>query len=74
MTKKKPPENSRSSKEETFERPMKRAGRKSHKEAKGEEVKRQKMQGSQPTIEMSIGKNSRTKPPKGGLIHPNPSK
>jgi hypothetical protein len=74
MTKKKSQENFGSSEEETFERPTKRVGRKSHKEAREEEVKRQKTQGSQPTIEVSIRRNSRTRPPKGGLNHPNPSK
>jgi hypothetical protein len=53
---------------------MKRARRKSHKEAREEEAERKKMQGSQPTIEISIERNNRTRPPKGGLIHPNPSK
>jgi hypothetical protein len=74
MIKKKPLETSGSSEEESFERPSKRAGRKSHKEAREEEAERQKMQGSQSTIEMSIGRNTRTRPPKGGPTHSNPSK
>ena len=74
MIKKKPLETSGSSEEESFERPSKRAGRKSHKEAREEEAERQKMQGSQSTIEMSIGRNTRTRPPKGGPIHSNPNK
>jgi hypothetical protein len=69
IIKKKPPEISGSSEDESFERPSKRAGRKSHKEAREEEAERQKMQGSQPTIEMSIGRNTRTRPPKGGPPH-----
>ena len=39
--------------------------RKSKKEIQEEEVKRLKTQGSQSTIEMSYGKNKRTRPPKG---------
>ena len=45
-----------SSEDETYERPSKRARRKSHKEAREEEAERLKIQGSQSTIEMSIGK------------------
>lgn len=67
MTRKKTPEIARSSEDKTSERPLKRVGRKSHKEAREEEVERQKMQGNQATIEMSIDKNTRTKPPKGGV-------
>jgi hypothetical protein len=74
MTRKKSPEISGSSKDETFERPSKRAGRKSHREAREEEAERQKMQGIQPTIEMSIGRNTRNKPPKGGSAPPSASK
>jgi hypothetical protein len=66
MTRKKTPEISGSSEDETTERPLKRVGRKSHREAREEEAERQKMQGSQATIEMSIGRNTRTRPPKGG--------
>lgn len=36
------------------------------REAREEEAERQKMQGNQATIEMSIGKNTRTRPSKGG--------
>jgi len=60
MTRKKPPKTSRSSEDETFKRPSKIVGRKSHKEAREEEVERQKMKGSQSTIEMPIGRNTRT--------------
>jgi hypothetical protein len=63
---------SSSSEDEILERPAKRAGRKSRKEAREEEAERQKTQGSQPTIEMSIGKNTRIRSLKGGgLITPN---
>ena len=64
MTRKKPPKKYGSSKDETFERPSKRIGRKSNKETREEEVERQKIQGS----EMSIGRNARTRPPKGGSV------
>jgi len=74
MIKKKPMETSGSSEEETFERPSQRVGRKSHKESREEEAERKKTQGSQSTIEMSIGRNTRTRPPKGGPTHSNPSK
>ena len=67
MTRKKPSESLNSSEDETFERPSKKAGRKSLKEAREEEVERQKMQGIQATLEMSIGWNTRARPPKGGL-------
>ena len=66
---KKPVDSSGSSEDEIYERPLKRAGRKSHKEVREEEAKRLKTQGSQSTIEMSIGRNTRARPPKGGS-HP----
>jgi hypothetical protein len=69
IIKNKPLEISRSSEDESLERPSKRAGRKSYKEAREEEVERQKMQGIQPTIELSIGRNTRTRSPKGGPPH-----
>ena len=43
ITRKKNPESSRSLKDESFERPSKHFGRKSHREAQEEEAKRQKM-------------------------------
>ena len=46
---------SESSEDETFERPYKRAGRKSRKEKREEDAERLITQGSQATIEMSIG-------------------
>jgi hypothetical protein len=52
--------------DEILEKPAKRAGRKSRKEAREEEAERQKTQGSQPTIEMSIGRNTRIRYLKGG--------
>jgi len=59
-----------SSEENSFERSTKKAGRKSRKEIKEEEAERLKMQGSQSTIEMSLGRNIRARPTKGG---PTPS-
>ena len=55
VAKKKAIESSGSSEDETYERPFKRVGRKSRKEMREEEVERLKTQGSQATIEMSIG-------------------
>ena len=63
--KKKPTDNSGSSDENTLERSSKK-GRKSHKMVREEEVERLKMQGNQPTIEMSISRNTRARPLKGG--------
>ena len=65
MIRKKPPELSGSSEDKTFKRPSKKAGRKSLREAREEEAHRQKMQGIQTTLEMSIGQNTRARPPKG---------
>jgi hypothetical protein len=63
---------SSSSEDEILEKPAKRAGRKSRKEAREEEAERQKTQGSKPTIEMSIGRNTRIRSLKGGCpITPN---
>jgi hypothetical protein len=72
MTRKKTPEISGSSDDETFERPSKRDGRKTHREAREAEAERQKMQGNQSMIEMSIGRNTRARPPKGGPAPPPP--
>lgn len=58
MTRKKTTKISGSLEDETTERPSKSVGRKSHREAGEEEAERQKMQGSWPTIEMSINKNT----------------
>ena len=58
---------SESLEDETFEIPLKKAGRKSLKEAREEEVKRKEMQGIQSNLEMSIGQNTRARTPKGGL-------
>ena len=66
VTKKKPEESSGSSEDETFERPSKRASRKSRKELREEEAERLKVQGSQATIEMTMGRNTRPRPSKGG--------
>eukprot|EP00253_Pinus_taeda_P024339 PITA_24339 len=66
VTKKKAVESSESSEEELLERPLKRSGRKSRKEKREEEAKRLKAQGSQSTIEMTIGRNSKPRSSKGG--------
>lgn len=66
IIKKKAVESSESSEEEFFEQPLKRAGRKSRKEKREEEAERLKTQGSQATIEMTIGRNSRPRSSKGG--------
>ena len=69
IARKKPVVSSSSSEDEFYERPSKKAGRKSRKEKREEEAERLKIQGSQSTIEMSIGRNIRPRPSKGG---PNP--
>lgn len=74
MTRKKLLQNSGSLEDETIESPSKRVGRKSHREAREEEDERQNMQGSQPAIEISIGKNTRTGPPKEGYAPSSASK
>jgi hypothetical protein len=50
IIKKKTVKISRSSKDESFERPSKRSGIKSHKEAREEEVERQKFKESNPPL------------------------
>jgi hypothetical protein len=74
MIRKKPLEMSGSSEDDTFERLVKKEGRKSLKEAREEEAERHKMQGNQPTLKMSIGRNTRARPPKGGPSSSHPSK
>lgn len=75
ITKKnKVPEPSDSSEEETFEGPSKKAGRKTHKAVREEEAERLKMQGSQSTIEMTIGRNTRGRSIKGVIPNPSPGK
>ena len=59
-----------SSEEDLIEKFTKKAGRKYRKEVKEKEDERLKMQGSQATIEISIGRSKRNIPPKGG---PTPS-
>ena len=61
MEEKKPMDNSGSSKEESLERSSKK-GHKSLKKVREEEVELLKMQGSQATIEMSIGRNTQARP------------
>ena len=67
--KKKPLDNFGSSDEDPLERSSKK-GQKYHKTIQEEEVKCLKMKGSQATIEMSINRNTRARPSKGG---PTPS-
>ena len=64
--KKKNQENTGSSDEETFERPSKKVGRRTNKETREEESERQKTLGSQTTIEMTIGRNTKPRSSKGG--------
>ena len=74
IARKKPAESSDSSDENSIEQLSKKGGRKSKKELREEEAERLKTQGSQSTIEMSYGRNKRTKPPKGAVTPSNPSK
>ena len=53
--------------EESFERSSKK-GRKSLKKVHEEESEHLNMQGSQATIEMSIGRNTWVRPSKGGPL------
>ena len=66
MTKRKPPELSISSEDILFERSSKKQGRKSNKEIREEEAEKQKMQGSQATIESSINKGTRNRNNRAG--------
>ena len=65
ITRKKQAESSSSSEDDSIEQLSKKAGRKSCKEAWEEEDESLNMQGSQSTIEMSLGRSKRTRPPKG---------
>ena len=65
--KKKPMDNFGSSEEESLERSSKK-GRKSLKKVREEEAERLKMQGSQAKIKMSISRNTRARPSKGGPL------
>ena len=67
-------ESSDSSDENSIEQLSKKGGRKSKKEIQEEEAERLKTQGSQSTIEMSYGRNKRTRPPKGVITSSNTSK
>ena len=51
--------------DDSVEHFFKNIGRKTKKETREEEAERLKMQGSQPTIEMSYGRSKRLRPPKG---------
>ena len=55
-----------SSGEDSFEQSSKKTGRKYRKEIREEEVEHLKMQGSQATIEMTLGRSKRNRPLKGG--------
>jgi len=61
MTKRKPPELSISFEDVLFEKSSKKQGRKSNKEVREEEAEKQKMQGSQATIESSLIKGTRSR-------------
>lgn len=74
IKKKKLIDNLGSSEEDSFERSTKKAGRKSPKEIREEEAERLKMQGSQSTIKISLGINTRARPTKGGPTPSFPSK
>ena len=65
--KKKPMDNSSSYDEDYIERSSKK-GCKSLKKFREEEVERMKMQGSQAKIKMSISRNTRARPLKGGPL------
>ena len=58
-------DSSSSSDEDSIEQISKKAGMKSRKDVREEEAERLKMQGNQSTIEMSLGRSKRTRPPKG---------
>ena len=74
IARKKLAESSDSSDENSIEKLTKKRGRKSKKELWEEEAERLKTQGSQSTIEMSYGRNKRTRPPKGAVTPSTPSK
>ena len=59
-------ESSGFSDEDTFEQSSKKIGRKSRKEIREEEAEHLKKQGSQATIEMTLGRSKRNRPHKGG--------
>ena len=65
ITRKKQDVFSYSSDEDSIEQLSKKAGMKSKKETHEEEAERLNMQGSQSTIEMSLGGSKRNRPPKG---------
>ena len=65
ITRKKQVVCSDSSDDDSVENFSKNIGRKTKKETREEEAERLKMQGSQPTIEMSYGRSKRSRPPKG---------
>ena len=65
IARKKSAESSGSSNEDSIDQLSKKAGRKSKKEIWEEEDERLETQGIHPTIEISYGRNKRTRPPKG---------
>ena len=73
IIKKKLGDSSRSSDEDSIKQLSKKAGKKSRKEAR-EEEERLKMQGNQSTIEMSLGRSKRTRPPNGVITPSSTSK
>ena len=74
IIKKKPIDSSGSSDKDSIENFSKKASRKSRKDVREEEAERLNMQGSQPTIEMSMGKRKRNMPHKVVITPSLPSK
>ena len=66
ILKKKVVDSSGFSDEDSFQQSSKNTGRKSHKQIREEEAECLKMQGSQATIKMTLGRSKRNKPNKGG--------
>ena len=71
---KKPTDSFYSYDENSIDQLSKKAGRKFKKEIQEEEANKIKTQGIQPTIEMSYGRNKRTKTPKGVITPSNSGK
>ena len=74
IAKKKKIDSSSSSGDDSIDKLSKKVGRKSIKEAREQEAKRLKMQGSLSTIEISYGKSKRKRPLKGVITPSHPSK
>jgi len=70
MTKKRPPDLAQSSEELPFEKSTKKQGRKSNKEIREDEAEKQKMQGSQATLDMTLFKGGQTRNNQRGSLIP----